>query len=38
MKRILTVMLAPLALSSFQGMPDDAPCSAIGGCNATNCP
>jgi hypothetical protein len=24
--------------SCFQGMPDDAPCSAIGGCNATNCP
>jgi hypothetical protein len=24
--------------SCFQGMPDDAPCSAIGGCNATSCP
>jgi hypothetical protein len=22
----------------FQGVPDDAPCSAIAGCNATNCP
>jgi hypothetical protein len=24
--------------SCLQGVPDDAPCSAIGGCNATNCP
>jgi hypothetical protein len=23
--------------SCYQGMPDDAPCSAIAGCNATNC-
>jgi hypothetical protein len=22
----------------FQGVPDDAPCSAIAGCSATNCP
>jgi len=24
--------------SCFQGVPDDAPCAAISGCNATNCP
>ncbi len=24
--------------SCLQGVPADAPCSAIGGCNATNCP
>jgi hypothetical protein len=23
--------------SCYQGMPDDAPCNAIAGCNATNC-
>ena len=22
----------------FQGMPDNAPCAAIAGCNVTNCP
>ena len=24
--------------SCFQGVPDDASCAALAGCNATNCP
>lgn len=34
-------VVAPASLAQwkcFQGLPDDAPCAAIAGCDATNCP